>query len=349
MSALTCASLYSGGGGADLGLVAAGCTPLWAVERDPAVAACYRANLGDHVLVGDVAGLDPAALPRPDLLWVSEPCQQHSLARSRALPARDDGDLSAATGAVVRALRPPLLIAENVPGYRHSAAYRAFIATLHELGYMVDSQLVNCSDYGVPQSRVRLIVRARLGGLLPPLPPPLSRRGWYDAVADLLPDCPPARFTDWQLARLPDTVAGSFICSGTEQRSFRARVAAEPCWTLTKSTITKGRPRAFLVDGQYNGTHTRAGVRVRGLTVRADGAPCFTLTRSTVEQRCKARAWLDTGRVVALTPRCLARLQGFPDWYALPDSRGTVGMVLGNAVPPPLAERLARGLLTAWG
>lgn len=168
MSALTCASLYSGGGGADLGLVAAGCTPLWAVERDPAVAACYRANLGDHVLVGDVAGLDPAALPRPDLLWVSEPCQQHSLARSRALPARDDGDLSAATGAVVRALRPPLLIAENVPGYRHSAAYRAFIATLHELGYMVDSQLVNCSDYGVPQSRVRLIVRARLGGCCRP-------------------------------------------------------------------------------------------------------------------------------------------------------------------------------------
>ena len=52
-------SLFSGGGGADIGAHLAGYTPVAANEYDPAIAAVYADNLGDHVRVGDILAQDP--------------------------------------------------------------------------------------------------------------------------------------------------------------------------------------------------------------------------------------------------------------------------------------------------
>jgi DNA (cytosine-5)-methyltransferase 1 len=49
--------------------------------------------------------------------------------------------------------------------------------------------------------------------------------------------------------------------------------------------------------------------------------------------------------VVAITPRCLARFQSFPDWYELPAKRTLAATGIGNAVPPLLMQRIAEGLL----
>ena len=45
------------------------------------------------------------------------------------------------------------------------------------------------------------------------------------------------------------------------------------------------------------------------------------------------------GRVVRMTPRCLARFQSFPDEYELP-SQGLAGKVIGMAVPPLMCQRI---------
>ena len=63
------------------------------------------------------------------------------------------------------------------------------------------------------------------------------------------------------------------------------------------------------------------------------------------------RAWLFNGRVVAMTPRCLARFQSFPDSYILPDPNWLTGAndlacrVIGNAVPPLLYQRVIEAQL----
>lgn len=50
-------------------------------------------------------------------------------------------------------------------------------------------------------------------------------------------------------------------------------------------------------------------------------------------------------RVVAMTMRCLARFQSFPDWYELPEKRTLAARVIGNAVPPLLMQKVAEAML----
>jgi site-specific DNA-cytosine methylase len=52
------------------------------------------------------------------------------------------------------------------------------------------------------------------------------------------------------------------------------------------------------------------------------------------------RAWLEQGRVVALTPRAIARLQTVPDDYELPAKKTLAGTILGNGVPCEMVRRI---------
>jgi hypothetical protein len=56
-----------------------------------------------------------------------------------------------------------------------------------QLGYWLHVDVLNAADFGVPQTRRRLVVRAVRGGFVPHLPPKIAWRGWYDAIADLIP------------------------------------------------------------------------------------------------------------------------------------------------------------------
>jgi site-specific DNA-cytosine methylase len=388
---------------------------VFAIEHDADIAACYRRNVGDHVVVGDVATVNIAALPRVDVLWGSFPCQEHSVARSKALGPRADGDLALCILDYARILRPSVIVMENVPPWRKSAVYRQVVSGLSALGYFVDGQLVDASRFGVPQTRRRCIVRAVWGGLVPALPAPTPRTGWYAALEDLLPGLPESAFAPWQLKRLgplfgdtiitnqydqpaghperaavavagnepsPPVMAGdinrwrTFLVHNQISQSTDApmvRAGADPSPIIT--TNSNGRLRAFLLDDQRSGKGGATGTD-RGATCVEGDTPCFTVTAGAGKQRplraflahpsadndrfttregqepahtitgtngC-TRAWLTHGRVVALTPRCLARLQTFPDSYELPSNKALAGRIVGNAVPPELGRRILAGL-----
>lgn len=56
------------------------------------------------------------------------------------------------------------------------------------------------------------------------------------------------------------------------------------------------------------------------------------------------RAWLDSGRVVALNERCLARFQSLPDWYELPEQKSLACKLIGNMWPALMAQRVYESL-----
>ena len=56
-------------------------------------------------------------------------------------------------------------------------------------------------------------------------------------------------------------------------------------------------------------------------------------------------AMLSDASVKCLDTRCLARLQGFPDWFELPDVAYVAGKGIGNAVPPPMYQAIVGPLL----
>lgn len=93
-------------------------------------------------------------------------------------------------------------------------------------------------------------------------------------------------------------------------------------------------PDNVLIDTQYS--HREEGTD-RQVTIRKAGRPAFTICRS--HRKRNVRIWKN-GKAYKLLPRGFARLQGFPDTFKLPEgSQLAIGLV-GNAVPPLMAQRI---------
>lgn len=370
------ATLFSGGGGVEC-LLKEQIDFAHAVEYDAAIAAVYAANIGDHVTTAKVQDVDYSAWGQIDYLHASPVCKEFSNAKTGG--AEGDGDITSAL-AVVRALeatQPRVFTLENVQGYARSQSYRIICQALTEAGYMWHADVLNAADYGVPQTRRRLILRAVKDALLPGLPAPRPWVGWYAAIEDLIPTLPASRFAEWQLARLPDDLRGSllipggnassavvriaedpahtigdvarvgniaraFIVHNNDQRTMPTRHAAQPMYTLLAS-MEKRPARAFLVGGA-NTSAEQAGA---GVGVSFAEEPTRVVNASNSQSW---RAWLAQGLVIKMMPRALARFQSFPDWYALPDKNSLAVTIIGNAVPPLLMREVVLPLLevTRW-
>lgn len=186
----TFASLFSGGGGADIGAAMAQFQPIWGVELDLDIAGVYAANLGHQPIVKSVVEVNPNSLERPDVLWASPPCQEWSVARSKSLPKRVDADIGYSIIPFLKTLQPKTFILENVEAYRKARVFHALVDVLHQLGYWTSWSVLNMADFGVPQTRRRLILRAVKDGFVPSLPQVQKWCGWYEAIANLIPTLP---------------------------------------------------------------------------------------------------------------------------------------------------------------
>jgi site-specific DNA-cytosine methylase len=218
--ALTWASMFSGGELAGIGARAAGLRHLWGVEIDPDIAAVAHANGFDGVLVADVLTLDPRTLGAPFALHASPVCTRASQANQSA-ELNEDGtkeaplDLAMAgkVAEFIDVLKPRVFTLENVYAYRKFKSFKRITDALDRGGYFWDYDNLNSADYGVPQTRHRLVLRALHGALLPNLPPPEPWIGWYAAIEDLLPTLPVSKFAPWQLARLPEFLQSTLVDS----------------------------------------------------------------------------------------------------------------------------------------
>lgn len=359
-------TLFSGGEGVGVGLTAAGLHHAWGVEYDADIAAVAKRN-GFNVHVADVRSVEYSALPAVDWLHASPVCTRASVANANATEAQEDIDTAAAVVRALEAQQPAVFTLENVWQYRTFAAFRLICDTLGHMGYFWTYDHCNSADYGVPQTRRRLILRASRG-LLPLLPAPVRWVGWYEAIADLLPTLPESRLAPWQLARLPEELRASVLVdthnatrdatvrdmyepSTTQGASMGSRQSHQLAVLINESSTMEirtaagsaavqvssernARQRAVLVAGLLNSESTT-------LTTRNGVEPAFTVTASHNQK--DVRAWT-TARVVAMTPRCLARFQSLPDTYILPDKRALAARVIGNMVPPLLMQRIAEGI-----
>lgn len=177
--------LFCGAGGMSVGLKAAGMVPGMGVEFDHWAATTYEKNVGP-VLCQDIRRLTWADitgnLERPVSVFVGcPPCQPFSTAG----PQNGITDprnlvpefLRILRQAVESGLPPKTLIMEEVPAVAHNfkdVLLEPLVAELRRLGYEVSWQVLNCADYGVPQTRRRLFILGGLG-LAPTFPEPTHR------------------------------------------------------------------------------------------------------------------------------------------------------------------------------
>jgi site-specific DNA-cytosine methylase len=169
---LTHASFFSGVGGTDLGLEAAGWRTVSFSEVDPYANAVLAERWPSVPNLGDIVALahdtEPAQSGRhqPDWnrasLWSGGfPCQDLSVAGKRAGFAGERSVLAFAFLDLVERHRPPAVLLENVPGLLSSHKGRdmaALLGRLAELGYGVAYRILDARHFGVPQRRRRVFI-----------------------------------------------------------------------------------------------------------------------------------------------------------------------------------------------
>lgn len=154
-------SLFSGCGGLDLGLIQAGHQVIWANDFDADAIATYKKNIGNHTVLSPIQDILSSSIPDCDVVVGGFPCQGFSQANLLRFDKDERNRLYLEFIRVIRDKQPPFFLAENVRGILSLAGGEA-IKKIEEdfilAGYKVKKQLFNVADYGVPQSRWRVII-----------------------------------------------------------------------------------------------------------------------------------------------------------------------------------------------
>ncbi|MCH9761301.1 MAG: DNA cytosine methyltransferase [Actinomycetia bacterium] len=162
---LSCLEICAGAGGQSLGLELAGFGHKLAVEIEGDACRTLRLNRPRwQILEGDVREVDGAEYRGVDLLAGGIPCPPFSIA-GKQLGGDDERDLFPEALRLVAEAQPKAVMLENVRGLstKKFHAYRNAVQTrLSELGYESDWQVLNASEFGVPQLRPRFILVAAL-------------------------------------------------------------------------------------------------------------------------------------------------------------------------------------------
>lgn len=154
-------SLFSGAGGLDLGFVMAGHEIIWANDLYVDAVETYRHNIGDHIVCEDISKIDVKDIPECDIVIGGFPCQGFSVANTKRHEDDERNELYKQLIRVIKEKKPKFFLAENVKGITNLAKGKVFEMILRDfenMGYVVKHRILNAADYGVPQTRQRVII-----------------------------------------------------------------------------------------------------------------------------------------------------------------------------------------------
>ena len=180
----TAIDLFSGAGGLTLGLKRAGFKVVAAVEVDGEIAKTYQKNHPEvSLIIKDIRKVNGKAilkltkLKKIDLIAGCPPCQGFSKLTDKYRKKDNRNGLVLEMARVVLELKPAICMMENVPGLakRGLLLLRRFEKKLESSGYIITKGILQMADYGVPQSRRRLVLLAGKGFKIP-LPNPTHSR-----------------------------------------------------------------------------------------------------------------------------------------------------------------------------
>ncbi len=154
-------SLFSGAGGLDLGLIQTGHIIVWANDIDHDAVETYRKNIGDHIIEDDIENVKTEDIPDAEVVVGGFPCQGFSLANLKRNGEDERNKLYMQFLRIVKEKQPLYFLAENVRGIlslEKGEAIKKIVSDFTSAGYRVQYKLFNTADFGVPQTRWRVII-----------------------------------------------------------------------------------------------------------------------------------------------------------------------------------------------
>lgn len=332
---ISAVDLFCGVGGLSYGLRESGIHIAAGLDLDPACDYPFRTNIQApfyrqdicELTADDLAAMWPAST-QVRVLAGCAPCQPFSSYRRGADTSQErQWPLVDEMLRLIEKTTPDVVTMENVPRIASASIFKRFVAGLRKLGYHVDAKSCYCPAYGVPQHRRRLVLLAsRLGEIA--VPKGTISPTQYATVRQAIHDLPPVKHGQADPA----------------DRLHKSR-------TLTKvnlQRIKKSKPGGTWEDWPEElraPCHRKAsGSTFRNVYARMVwDEPSPTITTMAYNFGTGRFGHPEQNR--ALTLREAANLQSFPPDYEFvapeePVQLAPLGRLIGNAVPPRLAEAI---------
>lgn len=295
--------LFCGAGGLSLGFQMAGHEVIAAFDADPVAVDTYNRNIGEHAHVADLRELNIGDLPDADGIIGGPPCQALSQSNTFTASWQSPRNLIPRFVEIVKAKLPRFFVMENVTGVLNYADdLNRELNSLQALGYFPVCKILNAAHYGVPQDRKRVFVVGYRDGHLPIFPAPTHNR--RSAIT----------------AR--QAIGGMLDEPEDELPTYMRHLAGMP-------------------DKIINGCNRSLNTKGRFLYWRNFDRPMFTIMARSNGAGGINRAYVG-GQSYKLRPAHNSVLQSFPASFEWPDAIGDAGRLIGNAVPPLLAWRIAQ-------
>ncbi|HDK5687326.1 TPA: DNA cytosine methyltransferase, partial [Staphylococcus pseudintermedius] len=335
---LNIVSLFSGAGGMDLGFKGGfeylgeeySSLPfnlVFANDIFSQAADVYEINFNHKVERRSITDIKESELPNVpvDVVLGGFPCQSFSYSGNRGGLSDPRGQLYLQMIRVINHYKPKLFVAENVDGIRNSrknhkgenvdtTALDTILQDFDDANYDVQYKVLNAADYGVPQSRRRVIIigiRKDLGS---------SENVYY----------PEAQYNQ----------------NGVLKPYWRtSKEGIDDLWDkINDLTVFNHTYRDYSKAKFYPGKKTQGNVRISpdkpAPTIRAEHHGNIEAHYRTLKDD-----ELDMTGWRRLSVRECARLQSFPDNYNFVASTSSSYKMIGNAVPPVMAWHIAKSVL----
>jgi DNA (cytosine-5)-methyltransferase 1 len=328
--------LFCGAAGLSLGLKKSGIEIAAGIDLDPACRFPFETNIGAQFMERDICAMSPEAIKalfgdaKIRVLAGCAPCQPFSgyTTKRRAVDRR--WQLLLEFLRIAQAIRPEIVTLENVPRLAHLPLWKSFVKGLESVGYRVAWKVLDASQYGVPQSRRRLVLLASTLGEIQ-LPSPRKTRA--PSVRSAIAKLPPIN------AGVKGTVDPLHSSRALTPRNLRRIRASRPAGTWREW------PRRMRVACHKS----KAGKTYPSVYGRMSwDQPAPTITTQFYGFGNGRFGHPEQDR--AITLREGAILQSFPaDFQFAPADRRinfrAIGRLIGNAVPPMLARAIGDAIV----
>ncbi len=304
-------SMFSGIGGFELGIQSA-TGGTWECigysELNKYAIQVYEKHFKGHKNHGDATRIVPEQLPGFDFLCGGFPCQAFSIAGKRGGFKDTRGTLFFEIARILSVKRPKLLLLENVKGllsHDNGRTFGTILATLSELGYFCEWQVLNSKDFGVPQNRERVFIVGHLGESGGREVFPITEGGCGD-IKGKQDDSGTSRTISARFAKGVGNTESRIIDVLIDAvQSQRIHSIEQLSVTLSGNGGGQGAKTGLYAIPVL--TPNRAEKRQNGRRMKEDGEDSFTVTAQ------DQHGVYDGHRIRRLTPTECERLQSFPD------------------------------------
>lgn len=317
---LSAISLFSGCGGADLGLIGGfdflsrhyektSIEIVHASDINQKAVETYNLNFSHKALCADVLGLDFKE-SSADLVIGGFPCQNFSTLNPNKQPEDINNQLFWELAKVTEQVKPKIVIGENVKGFyqlSNGKYLNMIVNRLKEIGYTPYAKLLNAANFGVPQLRVRVIIVGIRNDI--------KKKFYY-----------------------PDEYKNEYYLSNSQFVPIKHVI----------DSIFPPDEKYYFSDRAVQGVKNAKPNMKRALAQNLD-EPSLTITSHLAKVSLNSRDPVllvdkEKEKYRRFTPREAARIQSFPDSFIFAGSEADAYRQIGNAVPPVLFWNVIQAL-----